>query len=75
MICLNKLCVYHNENECTNERVEIDWRGTCKSMIKIRLTAEALDYSKMYTKLLLNNEDYCFNDTTGDFSHMEDEKF
>ncbi len=73
MIFFNKLCLFENNRECTNKDVTMDWRGCCSSMVNIRLTKEKLEYSKMYTKLILeHNDDYYFDDETGDFMYLED---
>ncbi len=73
MRCLNSLCVYEKNGKCTNENVEIDWRGNCSCMINIRLTKDTLEKSKWYTKLISeHNDDYYFNDETGEFIYLED---
>ncbi len=74
MKCFNKLCVYQRNKECVKEDVEIDWRGNCMSMVNVRLTKETLDGAKLYTKLILeHNDNYYFDDTTGEFIYSENE--
>ncbi len=70
MKCQNKFCVYHNKNQCTKENIEVDWRGFCSSSVSIRLTQDTINYSKMYTKLLLKNDDYYFDKDIGEFVHL-----
>ncbi len=44
------------------------------SMVNVRLTKETLDGAKLYTKLILeHNDNYYFDDTTGEFIYSENE--
>ena len=73
MKCANKMCIYQKENICTLEKIEVDWRGNCKNWINARVMADTLNFCKLYTNLLVKNEeDYYFNKDTGEMVHKEE---
>ncbi len=42
-------------------------------MVKIRLTKEMIENSKFYTELILNDENYRFNEKTGEWVHFKND--
>ena len=53
MKCENKLCIFQENDECRNDKIEIDYRGNCKNMIFMRITQDSLNYNKFYSRMKL----------------------
>lgn len=67
MKCNNKICIYYNKGQCQNIDIEIDWRGICKTMLPVRITMENLNASKLYSRVILESNDYIFDKETGEY--------
>ncbi len=72
MKCDNKICVYQENGQCRNGEVEIDWRGICKNMTPIRITADNLNASKLYSNTVLECGDYRFEREKGEYIWYKD---
>ncbi len=66
MKCENILCIYQDNNNCTNKsEIEIDWHGLCKNMVPVRISRNNLNPSKFITQLELNDGNHLFDKETG----------
>ncbi len=73
MKCLNKLCVFQENNSCSKaSEIEITWQGLCKNMIPVRLTSETMSLNKLYTKTILKSNDYHFDEKSGNFNLVDE---
>ncbi|MBR5202634.1 MAG: hypothetical protein IKW45_05165 [Clostridia bacterium] len=66
MKCENLLCIYQNNNNCTNKsELEIDWHGLCKNMVPVRISRNDLNSNKFITQLELNDGNHLFDKEIG----------
>ena len=66
MKCENKLCIYQDNNKCTNKnKIEIDWHGFCKNMVPVNITRNTLNPCKFITQLQSKDGYHSFNKETG----------
>ena len=66
MKCENQLCIYQDNNNCTNKNeFEIDWHGLCKNMVPVRFSKRILNSSKLVTQLELKDGNHLYDKETG----------